>query len=151
MTLKPERIMTESIISFSLLEATANAGAAVKGLNDTQVRLATTNDTRATVVGVLLQDVRPYDYTTRPMRLCDLTAVSGDKVGILTKGVITTEVAGTPVVGGGVGVTTDGALTSVAATVSGLAGLPALLENPLAIGKVLASGEPGFYKVMINC
>ena len=90
MTLKPERQLVETVIHCSLREASGNAGAAVYYVGDDKVALAM-DTPRGAIAGVLLQDVRPFDYTTRSQRLCDSTAVSGDKVGIMSKGIIITD------------------------------------------------------------
>ena len=91
MTLKPERQLVETVIHCSLREASGNAGAAVYYVGDDKVALAPMDTPRGAIAGVLLQDVRPFDYTTRSQRLCDSTAVSGDKVGIMSKGIIITD------------------------------------------------------------
>jgi len=147
MALKPERQLTDTIIRYSLLESSGNAGAAVVISSASKVKLAPSGTVGADVLGILLQDVRPSDYTNRPERLVDSTCVSGEVVGIMTRGiVITDQVTGTVCAGSGISVSTAGAGAMINRTVE---------SGTLVFGTVLAAsgdlGMSGYTQIKVEC
>jgi hypothetical protein len=151
MALKPERTITETSIMYSLSESSGNAGAAVKILSGEKVALAPIDTLAGNVLGLLMQDVRNLDYSTTPENRYKTIAASGAKVGVIMKGVLTTDqcdtIAGAFAAGSGVRTSGIGQLIVCnPATVTTVSGGTITQNNPYMVGKVLAaSGDLGMY------